>query len=164
MPDYIDDLRSTIERDGAAFRQADPIVAARRPPEGGWSPKEVIGHLIDSASNNHQRFMRARWQDDLVFAGYAQDLWVDAQDYQAAPWEELVTLWQGYNRHIARVMATTPAAALTRQHTRHNLHEIAWRLVPATMPATLEYFMRDYVNHLRHHVRQIHERLGTSHA
>ena len=89
----------------------------------------------------------------------AQDQWVDAQEYQSAPWEELVTLWQGYNRHIARVMASTPAAALFRAHGRHNLHEIAWRAVPAMSTATLDYFMSDYVGHLQHHVAQIRERL-----
>ena len=159
MPHYIADLLATIDEAGAEFRAADPDVAARRPAPGRWSAKELVGHLIDSASNNHQRFVRARWQDDLVFPGYAQDLWVDAQDYQSAPWDELITLWQEYNRHLARVMAGTPPAVLFRDHARHNLHEVAWRAVAATVPATLDYFMSDYVGHLHHHLAQIRERL-----
>ena len=74
MPHYIADLLATIDEAGAEFRAADPDVAAWRPAPGRWSAKELVGHLIDSASNNHQRFVRARWQDDLVFPGYAQDL------------------------------------------------------------------------------------------
>jgi len=50
--------------------------------EDKWSPKEIIGHLIDSASNNHQRFVRAQFTDELIFAGYEQEGWVRVQDYQ----------------------------------------------------------------------------------
>lgn len=141
---------------------AEPLLAAtpetaasRRPSPDKWSPKEIIGHLIDSASNNHQRFVRAAWQDDLVFATYAQEDWVELQDYQRADWPDLVTLWASFNRHIARVMISVPDAARTRSRTRHNLDRIAWRAVPATEPATLDYFMEDYVGHLEHHLRQV---------
>jgi len=129
--------------------------SARRPAPGKWSPREIIGHLVDSASNNHQRFVRAAWQDDLVFSGYEQDRWVALQDYQHAPWAELLTLWLTFNRHIARVMSAIPIDVRLRVHTRHNLDEIAWRAVPANEPATLDYFMDDYVGHLEHHLRQV---------
>src|SRR5262249_7171602 len=125
------------------------------PAPGKWSPREVIGHLVDSASNNHQRFVRAQLQDDLVFPGYEQDRWVAIQDYADAPWNELVTLWAAFNRHIARVMTLVPADVRLRLHARHNLHERAFVPVPPDQPATLDYFMRDYVDHLRHHLRQV---------
>jgi len=135
---------------------AIPEEASRhRPAPGKWSPAEIVGHLIDSASNNHRRFVVARWQDDLVFTGYRQDAWVDAQQYDRAPWPELVALWAGFNRHLARVMAAVPPEIRTRAHRQHNLHEIAWQPVPAAQPATLDYFMADYVGHLQHHLRQI---------
>ena len=156
MPvDYVDDLLATVE--GAARRLAalSDEESARRPAPGKWSPREVVGHLIDSAANNHQRFVRARWQEDLVFAGYDQDGWVAAQRYQEAPWGELVELWRAYNRHLARVIRAVPDDVRLRAHRRHNLHEIAWRPVPADRPATLDYFMRDYVGHLKHHLAQI---------
>ena len=129
--------------------------AARRPAPGKWSPKEIIGHLIDSAANNHQRFVRAQSQDDLIFPGYDQDTWVTVQRYLDAPWQDLVTLWRSYNLHIARLMAVTPDEVRLRERKRHNLHELAWQPVPADAPATLDYFMRDYVLHLHHHLRQI---------
>ena len=155
MSDYIEVLRTTADAAAAALLAVTPEAAAARPARGGWSAKEIVGHLIDSAAHNHQRFVRARWQDDLVFPGYAQDEWVAVQRYHEAPWEELVTLWRDYNRHLARVMAATPAAVRRREHRRHNLHEIAWRPVPPDSPATLDYFMRDYVEHLQHHLRQM---------
>ena len=128
---------------------------ARRPAPGKWSPREIVGHLIDSAGNNHQRFVRAAMQEDLIFPGYEQDRWVELQDYQEAPWRELVTLWATFNRHLARVMAAVPEDVRARPRQRHNLYQIASRGVPASEPATLDYFMSDYVFHLEHHVAQI---------
>jgi len=155
---YARELRETVDRAAAELRAIPEAAASVRPAPGKWSIKEIIGHLIDSASHNHQRFVRARWQDDLVFQGYQQDEWVAAQQYQSVPWDELVSLWQMYNRHVARVMAQVPAAIARREHRRHNLDQIAWQTVPADRPATLEYFMRDYVAHLKHHLRQVAER------
>ncbi len=152
---YIDDLNATIARVTPMLLALPDAVNARRPAPGTWSPKEIIGHLIDSASNNHQRFVRIRSQDDLNFPGYDQDMWTAAQDYQNAPWTDLVALWAGYNRHIARLMAKIPVEIRMKQHRRHNLDEIAWSVVPADQPATLDYFMADYVAHLHHHLRQI---------
>lgn len=153
--DYIDDLVTAVETTSARLREVSQEASARRPAPGRWSAKEIIGHLIDSASHNHQRFLRARFQEDLVFPGYEQEAWVSEQNYQEAPWDQLITLWQTMNLHLARVMANTPEAIRLRPRLRHNLHEIAWKAVPAHEPATLDYFMRDYVGHLRHHLRQI---------
>jgi hypothetical protein len=127
----------------------------RRPGPGKWSPREIIGHLIDSASNNHQRFVRAQFQDDLIFPGYAQDEWVAAQRYQDAAWEDLLTLWRSFNLHIAHVMETVPEEQRLRQRVRHNLDQLAWRPIPREQPATLDYFMGDYVAHLKHHLAKI---------
>ena len=99
--------------------------------------------------------MRAQCQDDLIFAGYEQDAWVSAQRYQDSPWKGLLDLWREYNLHIARVMEAVPDDVRMRERRRHNLHELAWRAVPEDRPATLDYFMRDYVDHLHHHLRQI---------
>ena len=133
-----------------------------RPAPGKWSTREILGHLIDSASNNHQRFVRALWQEDLIFDGYDQDAWVQAQRYQETAWPHLVSLWADYNRHLARVMASVPVDV---RHTprRHNFDRLAYRPVAADQPSTLEYFMDDYVLHLEHHLRQIRElsRAGT---
>jgi hypothetical protein len=148
-------LVRVVDRAAAALHSSSDQAVSARPAPGKWSVKEIVGHLIESAAHNHQRFVRARWQDDLIFPGYAQDDWVAAQDYQAAPWPELATLWQSYNHHIARVMAGVPLAVRTKVHVRHNLDQIAWQTVPVGEPTTLDYFMLDYVAHLEHHVRQI---------
>ena len=126
-----------------------------RPAPGRWSAQEIVGHLIDSATNNHRRFVLAMQQDDLVFPGYAQDAWVALQHYQEAPWTELVTLWRELNRHLARVMDATGEEQRTRKRHRHNLHQLALNPIPEGEPATLEYFMQDYIDHIEHHLRQV---------
>jgi DinB superfamily len=154
-PVYALDLMNTIEREEPRLAAIDAGRTSRHPAPDKWSPREIIGHLIDSASNNHQRFVRAMFQDDLVFQGYAQDDWVAAQKYQDAPWTDLITLWASFNRHLARVMIAVPESVRMRPHTMHSLDKIAFRPVAAGSPATLDYFMADYVLHLQHHLRQI---------
>ena len=147
-------LRSVIARAEPQLLALSEAEAGLRPAPEKWSRKEIVGHLIDSASNNHQRFVRVRFQIDLVFAGYEQDDWVAAQRYRERPWRELVELWRAFNAHIAHVMETTPEELRLRATTAHNFERIAWSTVLAGEPATLDFFMRDYVGHLRHHLRQ----------
>jgi hypothetical protein len=147
------DLRRTVEEALPGLLAIDERASARPPAPGKWCPRELVGHLIDSAANNHQRFVRARFQDDLVFPGYEQDEWVTVQRYREAPWHELVELWRLYNLHLARVFAAIPPELARRTHTRHNFDRIAWKTVPAGEPTTLAYFADDYVGHLRHHLK-----------
>ena len=158
MPGYAAALRGAIEKSTPLLEKLSDESNQRRPAPGKWSPREIVGHLIDSASNNHQRFVRAQFQDDLVFSRYAQDAWVSAQHYQDAPWDELLELWRSFNQHIARVMEAVPTEVRLRPRVRHNLDELAWRPLPRDKPATLDYFMEDYVAHLQHHVNQILDR------
>jgi hypothetical protein len=155
LPAYARELLTTVDRVAPRLAAMEEADTGRRPAPGKWSPREIVGHLIDSASNNHQRFVRAVFQDDLVFPGYMQDDWVAVQAYQDAPWTELVTLWASFNRHLARVMGRIPASVRTKPHTRHSFDRMAFRPVPAGEPSTLEYFMDDYVRHLRHHLAQM---------
>ena len=129
--------------------------ASRKPAPGKWSPKEIIGHLIDSASNNHGRFVRAQQNEDMVFEPYDQDFWVEAQGYQERSWRDLLPLWRHFNIHIASIIELIPQETLSRQRTVHNLDRVGFRTVPRNQPATLEYFIRDYLDHLKHHLAQI---------
>lgn len=111
--------------------------------------------MIDSASNNHQRFVRAQFQDDLVFDGYEQDAWVSLQRYREAPWDELIDRWRNFNLRIARIMQVASNDERLRKRARHDLDKLAWKPIPRSEPATLDYFMSDYVAHLKHHLAQI---------
>jgi DinB family protein len=111
---------------------------------GKWSKKQLLGHLIDSASNNHQRFVRAQLDDEIVFPGYEQEQWVNHQEYITESWEELLALWKSYNLHLSHVISVMPEAKLS------NLCRVG-----EGEPVTLKYLVEDYVRHLSHHLDQI---------
>jgi hypothetical protein len=157
---FLDDFRRTVDRAAERLLAMSDADAGRSPAPGKWSKKEIIGHLIDSAANNHQRFVRAQFTDDLIFPGYQQEEWVRVQHYCERPWTQLVELWRHYNLHLAHVMSVIPAEVRIQQRSRHNLHQLAWRPVGEDLPATLEYFMRDYVAHLENHLHQILGNVG----
>ena len=142
---------------------ADPLfeitdeLASKKPSPDKWSKKEILGHLIDSASNNHKRFVLSQYKYDLMFEGYEQDKWVEVQRYNNADWDLLVNLWLTLNSHIVHIMRSTPFEVLTKNHKNHNLHEVAWEAVPENEETTLEYFYLDYVGHMKHHLNQILE-------
>jgi uncharacterized damage-inducible protein DinB len=111
---------------------------------GGWSRKQVIGHLIDSASNNHQRFVRAALQTSLEFPGYDQNGNVHVQAVQQADWDVLVDLWSAYNRYLAHVISELPSSKL----------ETLCR-IGSEDAVTLDYLVKDYLTHLTHHLGQM---------
>jgi hypothetical protein len=154
-PAYVAELRRLVDNYAGRLSGLPEPTIRRRPAPGKWSLAEIIGHLVDSASNNHQRFVRGPQQDSLVFPGYAQDEWVTAQGYQDTDWKALLELWRGYNLHLARVMERMPAADRKKSYMKHNFDQVAFRPLPAGQPATLEWFMEDYVEHFKHHLRQI---------
>jgi hypothetical protein len=150
-----DELRRIVNREAERLAEMSQDRARIPVAPGKWSPQEIIGHLVDSASNNHGRFVRAQLTDELSFPGYDQEAWVRLQGYAAADWPELIALWRAYNLHIAHLVARIPESVATELRSRHNLDEIAWKTVPRDKPVTLDYFIRDYVAHLQHHLAQI---------
>ena len=146
------DVASELRTIAASFSEellvAGGGAAAHRPVAETWSPKEVLGHLIDSAANNHQRFVRAQQTDALTMPGYEQNHWVSSQGYQDADWSHLVALWTHLNLHLADVIARIPPSKYS---------------VPCTIggdaPVPLEAIVVGYRDHLHHHMAQIRERL-----
>ena len=152
---FLGDFRSTVLTATERLRAISPEKSAQKSSPDQWSIKEVLGHLIDSAANNHQRFVRAQFTDDLVFPGYEQEKWVNAQRYNQESWGDMIQLWSSYNLHLLHVISAIPEATLMRARIRHNLDEIALNPVDKQDPATLDYFVRDYLVHMKHHLEQI---------
>jgi hypothetical protein len=115
-----------------------------------WSVKEIVGHLVDSACNNLQRFVRLQISDGLVFPDYSQDndAWVSIQVYQVAPWDDLLALWQYFNFHIARVIRTVNKECIDH----------VW-IVDENTSITLGELMIDYLRHLKDHLQQIRKQI-----
>ncbi|MGD9078722.1 MAG: DinB family protein [Desulfobacterales bacterium] len=130
----------------------DPVLTFR-PSEDAWSIKEIIGHLIDSASNNHQRFVRLQLVEELTFPDYGQDNihWVRIQNYQNRTWEELLGLWRHYNLQLADIIRSVEPSCLNH----------FWQL-DAAKKVTLFDLMVDYLRHLEDHLDQINDTLAAS--
>ena len=144
MQELLKEFHETITTGCERLAQISEADSAVKPAPGKWSKKEIIGHLIDSASNNHQRFVRVQLYDDLDLPGYEQERWVAVQDYQNAAWAELLALWKAFNEHLARIIALIPEEQLARTFR-----------VAGGEPVTLGYWVEDYLRHLQKHLRQI---------
>jgi hypothetical protein len=126
------------------LRQVSEAESGRRVLPGGWSRKQVLGHLIESASNNHQRFVRAALADALEFPAYDTPGSVRVQAVESAAWSMLLDLWASYNRFLAHVIRHLLASKL----------EVVGR-IGSNAPVSLRYLVEDYVVHLVHHLDQI---------
>src|SRR5580658_8727728 len=107
---------------------------------GGWTRKQIVGHLLDSAANNRQRFVRAAIEGAYVGPGYAQDAWVAAHGYESQPWETLLGWWQAEHEILAAVVDRIPEGQLNASCT-----------VGAEEPVTLRFLIEDYLAHQKHH-------------
>jgi hypothetical protein len=121
---------------------ADEVVLKPYPEK--WSKKEILGHLIDSAANNHQRLVRSQYEDVNNFPVYAQNEWVQIQKYDEIDWQSLVGFWTDYNMHLARLIDNFPSQS-----------ESVLCNVGKNEPVTLKIVVEDYIRHLRHHLEDI---------
>lgn len=144
MKALADYLRQTLAQVIPALQGISEEEAGVKPQPAKWSKKEILGHLIDSASNNQHKFVRAMAQPHLDFVGYAQDSWVAQQAYNNRPWQEIVAFWYAYNLHIAHIIESVNPHYL--QHTIS---------IEGSEPFTLGFIMEDYVEHLKHHLKAI---------
>jgi hypothetical protein len=129
----------------AARAQLLALSAPAAPPAPEtWSRQEILGHLIDSASNNHQRIVRGAYNAALDFPPYNQVAWVSVQRYPEADWRELVELFTLLNLHLCRVIEGLPAEALA--------HPVN---IGKEAPVTVDFIITDYLRHLRHHLRDL---------
>ena len=144
MQSLMEDFERTIRT--SYDRMTEISEAESRVPTavGKWSRKEVLGHLIDSASNNHHRFVRAQFTDDLLLIRYEQSAWVKHQDYASESWAELLLLWKSFNLHLLHV------ASRIREERLDALCQLT-----DSESVTLRFLVEDYVVHLKHHLKQI---------
>jgi hypothetical protein len=143
----IDRLQIHIDSVPETFLKYPEGELNRKPAPDKWSKKEIVGHLIDSAANNHQRFIKAQFSPSPFFVdGYAQNDWVRIQNYNKKDTNELVNLWKVYNEHIIHVMKNT---------SEENLKVELDAKDPFENSDNLFLLMKDYVDHMDHHLNQI---------
>jgi hypothetical protein len=129
IPDHLENIDSTN--------------FSHKPSPENWSKKEILGHLIDSAANNHHRFVRVQAEDSPTI-WYDQNKWVQGGHYSEMDKSQLISFWRSYNMHLAVLMKLIPANTLNRTCMMKNGDKV-----------TLEFLMIDYVEHLEHHLMQI---------
>ncbi|MGA8263327.1 MAG: DinB family protein, partial [Ignavibacteriaceae bacterium] len=104
MKNIVDELEGIVSQARKDFNKMSPEDWNYRAAPGKWSKKEILGHLIDSAANNHQRFVRAQFEDKPCVT-YEQDSWVSFQKYADEPVENIIGLWINYNKHLAYLIS-----------------------------------------------------------
>ena len=134
-------LTQTIESELPELRALSEAQSLEPRGEGKWCPREELGHLIDSASNNHFRFVRAAIYPEMHGPRYDQDEWVRLHGYREIPWVQLVDFWYGYNRLLGTLTGNIPEDRLDTQC-----------FVGGNPPVTLAFLIEDYVRHMQHHI------------
>lgn len=140
--------------------RAEPLLRARSDSDamvprkpGAWASKQILGHLLDSAFNNHQRFVLTALKGSYQSDGYEQERWVQLHRYEQLDWVTLINLWIGINRFIAHTIRQIPQERLT------SLCQIG-----GAEPMTLHALIVDYHRHLRHHLDQVEESFQVAQA
>ena len=136
-------LKALLEEVPPRLEKIPSGEAQKRGPSQ-WSPKEELGHLLDSAANNHQRIVRAQIEDKPAMPGYDGQRWVALHAYQQRDWRELIGLWQALNQQLLAAAKAVPESAWSRTCT-----------VADSEPLSLKFVFEDYLEHMMHHLQHI---------
>jgi uncharacterized damage-inducible protein DinB len=116
-----------------------------KPGLSNWSPKQELGHLLDSAANNHQRIVRTQLEEEPKMPGYDGDAWVGLHGYQQRNWQEMIELWRALNQQLLTAAEAAPDAAWSRT---------------CTIADSLKFVFEDYIDHMLHHLQHIGIEIG----
>ena len=142
-----DRLQNYIVTIPVKFLKYSEAELRRKPVPNKWSKKEILGHLIDSATNNHHRFVKSQFTGEpFVIISYAQDDWVNTQNYNEIDSKFLVEFWKMYNMHLHWIMTHFPEDKLMTKCKAEDETELKENIL---------LLMIDYVDHMEHHLNQI---------
>jgi hypothetical protein len=144
------DLHAALAEGLALFAGVDEAVSGVGAAPAGWCARQIVGHLIDSACNNHRRWIVGQTPGLAKFDGYEQNEWVSRNHYAGESWPDLVALWAAYNRHLRHVISHTPADHLLMSAAAPD----------GDGPVTIGFLMQDYIGHIRHHLEQVRRVTG----
>ncbi|MGC1463057.1 MAG: DinB family protein [Terracidiphilus sp.] len=139
-----EDFRAELNAIHAELLALDPALAGVPWRIGGWTRRQIVGHLLDSAANNRQRFVRAAIDGQYAGPTYAQDAWVAAHGYGAQSWETLLRWWQVEHEILAAAVDRIPEDRLN-----------ASCVIGGDAPVSLRYLIEDYLAHQRWHLIQL---------
>lgn len=142
----VNNFRETVEFFYSSLLKTDSGKTGVKISSDKWSLKEIIGHLVDSASNNHQRFVRLQFGDLRDFPAYDGEDWIRVQGYNKMEWELLIKLWHYYNLALLNIIENVDNKALSNE----------W--IGIDIRISLEDLIIDYYRHLNVHIKHFTER------
>ena len=150
MENVNNELNQAVNAFYQKYKDLDSEITSKRIGADNWTLKEIIGHLIDSASNNHQRFVRLQIVDELVFPGYGEDnsKWLEIQKYNEMNFSDIMLLWKQYNVLLGNIIRNVDDNKLNNY----------WKK-PDGDKKTLKDLMTDYVRHLKDHLQHFEQTL-----
>lgn len=148
MRTYTDEIENVVSQWEQQLLLLPEEVITERRNHQNRTIKQLLGHLIDSASNNHQRMVRLQYNESLTFPDYTQDndRWIAIQDHQHADWKNLVALWKSFNLHMVHLINSIDASQLQNYWTDYEGTKV-----------TLEDMIKGYPSHLNLHINDIKE-------
>ncbi|MBP8083736.1 MAG: DinB family protein [Spirochaetes bacterium] len=114
--------------------------------ETKWTLKEMVGHLIDSASNNHQRFIRLQIENEILFPFYDPEEWKNISKVNSLDYTDLISFWKQYNDFIIHIITNINLASLDN----------AWKTSAGNK--SLGFLIDDYFSHMKIHYSMFEER------
>ena len=113
--------------------------------------KQILGHLVDSTSNNTHRIVHLQYQSSpFTFPNYAtfgnNDRWIAIQDYQNEDWSNLIQLWKYSLLHYCHVI----------QNVKDDKLQSIW-IAGSDKAITLESMIVDFPRHLKLHLSEIND-------
>ncbi len=148
MEEEVAGFRASLDRMLALLASVPERLVDVRPSADAWSVKQIACHLVDSASNNHQRFTRLQGTPRLAFPTYQPESWVATEKPETLPWQDLLDLLRAYNAFILHLVSNLDPACLGN----------VW--IGDDQEMTLEFLARDYYRHIQWHIEHLEKRIA----
>ena len=136
-------LRNQLSSEPARLLAVSETEASVPFRPGGWTKKQVLGHLLDSCLNNHVRIVRALLEGGYAGPAYQQEGWVTVHRYDLLPWTELISLWLSHNKLLLHLVEQIDDGCAAMECSGGDEH------------CTLGGRLDDYASHMQHHLQQI---------
>ncbi len=141
--------KEVVEDFYAYLKSIDEEITKTKISEDKWSLREIIGHLIDSASNNHQRFVRLQFSDLLDFPAYDGEEWIRVEKFNKIEWPLLASLWYSYNCLLINIIDGIESNKMNNVWVKNEDEAIP-----------LKELIHKYFVHLELHIEHFKKRLG----
>ncbi len=143
------DLDITVGNFYLKHKDIENSIASKRYDPKEWTLKEILGHLVNSASNNHQRFIGLQFVGEMQSPEYQKFHleWIEREQLNGLDYADLILLWKQYNIFMSHLISDVDRSKLGNA------------FVMESKTLTLETLIVDYVNHLNGHLKQFEETL-----